>query len=231
MAKLVAFDGDELVEETRTDTKTLEALPTMLSKHTYGRAIVATVADITTEAEALLHALPCPTVRLTPDTPIPLVKNLYRTPHTLGADRLGAVVGAVAQQPSRDVLVIDCGTCITYEFVDSEGCYLGGNISPGLDMRLEALNEKTARLPKVAARGERPQMGHDTETAIRCGVLTGIRYEIEGYIRRFTREHPSLCVFVTGGCRFDFDTPERNPIFADKHLVAKGLNKILEYNT
>ena len=133
-------------------------------------------------------------------------------------------------RPSHDLLIIDAGTCITYEFVTAAGEYLGGNISPGLDMRLKALHEHTARLPLIAQEGPTPAIGCDTETAIRAGVVHGIRLEIEGYIRQYQEKYPGLFVFLTGGTCFDFDSRLKNCIFADKYLVPRGLNRILEYN-
>ncbi len=230
-AKLVAFDGDTFLDEMCTSNKTLEALPAMLEKHSFSRAIVATVADISPAAEAMLERISFPTLRFTPEVPIPLVQIQYRTPHTLGTDRIGAAVGAVAQKPGNDILVVDVGTCITYEFIDREGRYEGGNISPGLRMRLEALNLKTDRLPLVSYKGEVPDMGFDTETAIRSGVLKGIKYEIEGYINAFVKKYPSLLVFLTGGGCLDFDSTIKNTIFVDKYLVARGLNQILQFNS
>ncbi len=230
-AKLVAFDGDTLLEEMCTSNKTLEALPTMLGKHSFERAIIATVADISPAAEAMLSRIHFPTLRFTPEVPIPLITIQYRTPHTLGTDRIGAAVGAFSQKPGNDILVVDVGTCITYEFIDRKGRYEGGNISPGLRMRLEALNMKTDRLPLVNYKGEVPDMGFDTETAIRSGVLKGIKFEIEGYINAFAKKYPSLLVFLTGGGCLDFDSTIKNTIFVDKYLVARGLNVILQHNT
>ncbi len=230
-AKLVAFDGETPVEETRTRNKALVALPDMLAKYSFQKAIVATVTSLPAATDLLLRSLPFPTLCLTPETRIPDVVNLYRTPKTLGADRIGAVVGAVTLMPGRDLLVIDAGTCVTYEFVDSGGHYWGGNISPGLHIRLDALQEKTDRLPQVEAEGDVPPIGYDTETAIRSGVVRGIKYEIEGYIADFRQKYPDLAVFFTGGEHFDFDSPTKSVIFADKYLVARGLNRILEYNT
>ncbi len=230
-AKLVAFDGDTLLEEMCTSNKSLEALPAMLGKHSFDKAIVATVADLSPAAKTMLSSITFPTLYFTPEIPVPLIEIQYRTPHTLGTDRIGAVVGAVAQKPGNDILVVDVGTCITFEFVDSKGHYKGGNISPGLRMRLEALNMKTDRLPLVGAKGEVPEIGFDTETAIRSGVLNGIKNEIEGYINAFIKKYPSLLVFLTGGGCLDFDSTIKNTIFVDKYLVARGLNKILEYNS
>ncbi len=229
-AKLVAFDGTAPIEEIRTSNKTLDALPQMLERYSFEKAIVASVTDISPAAEKVLSVMPFDVLQFSSSTPVPYVVSLYRTPQTLGVDRISAVVGAVYQRPERDILVIDSGTCITYEFVDHNGRYIGGNISPGLQMRLESLNEKTSRLPIVEKNGDTPLLGYDTKTAVRSGVLRGMRYEIEGYINEFLRKYPSLVVFFTGGGGFDFDTQIKNIIFADKYLVARGLNRILEYN-
>ena len=176
-----------------------------------------------------LEQLSFPVIRLTHETPVP-IKNLYKTPETLGADRLAAVIGANAIRPNRDLLIIDAGTCITFDFIDKHGQYHGGNISPGMEMRLKALHAFTAKLPEVTADGETPTYGDSTETAIRAGVYHGIAFEIEGYIRQLQKNYPQLLVFLTGGDRFSFDTNLKSSIFADSFLVLKGLNRILAYN-
>ena len=156
--------------------------------------------------------------------------NLYETPETLGYDRMAAVVGANEQFPHRDILVIDAGTCITYEFIDSKGQYHGGNISPGMQMRFKALHQFTGRLPLVDTNGRKLPMGRDTETAIRAGVMKGMEYEISGYIESMKHKYPELLVFLTGGDDFSFDSSVKSIIFADRFLVLKGLNRILNYN-
>jgi len=230
-AKLVVFDGENPVEEQRTSNTSLEALSNIIAHYPIEKGIVSSVANLASPTEMLLSCLPFPVLRLTPTTPVPFIVNEYRTPSTLGADRLAAVVGAVVLQPGKDLLIIDAGTCITYDFLDSNGHYKGGNISPGLHMRLQAMHDQTARLPLVEAEGERPSIGYDTETAIRSGAIEGIKFEIEGYIRLYKKKFPSLLVFLTGGDHFDFDTPIKNTIFADNFLVARGLNRILAYNS
>lgn len=162
-------------------------------------------------------------------TRVPII-NKYSTPLTLGSDRLAAVVGANWLQPGRDVLVIDIGTCVTFDFINSSGEYLGGNISPGPTMRLKALNHFTARLPLVERRGDTPDFGTDTTTAIRSGVMNGIKYEIEGYIHSFLAKYPQLFVYLTGGVHLNLQFSENLSIFADDFIVPKGLNRILEYN-
>lgn len=132
--------------------------------------------------------------------------------------------------PGHDLLIVDIGTCVTFDFVNAVGEYLGGNISPGPTMRLKALNLYTARLPLVERRGETPELGFNTETAIRSGVLNGIKYEIEGYINTFLKKYPELYVYLTGGVHLNLQFSEKIRIFADDFIVPKGLNRILEYN-
>lgn len=230
IAKLVVFDENEPIAEIHTSNQTLEALPDIIRQYpALTRGIVSSVIDLSRTAQQQLEALPFKPIMLDGQTPVP-IRIGYRTPQTLGADRLAAAVGAMTLRPGHDLLVIDAGTCITYEFVDHTGCYHGGNISPGLEMRLTALHEHTAHLPLVHPEGETPQVGYDTETAIRTGVISGIRHEIEGYIREFQTKYPDISIFLTGGNIYHFDTPSKNCIFADKFLVPRGLNRILLHN-
>lgn len=229
VAKLVAFDGDEPVEEIRTCNDSLSALGAFATKYAFTHGIVGTVKGLTAEAEEQLRSLKIPILRFSPQTPVPIT-NHYKSPETLGADRLAAAVGASSLKPGKDLLIIDAGTCVTYEVIDAKGNYWGGNIAPGMQMRLRSLNEFTAKLPLVSAEGDVPGMGYDTETAIRSGVLRGMKYEIEGYIRSMRRKYPHLLVFLTGGDKINFDTTIKSIIFADKFIVPRGLNKILDYN-
>lgn len=229
VAKLVAFDGDEPVEEVRTSNESLAALGAFAAKYAFTHGIVGAVREITPQAEERLQALHIPLLRFTSSTPVPIT-NRYRTPQTLGSDRLAAAVGARSLKPGKDLLIIDAGTCVTYEVIDALGNYWGGNIAPGMHMRLRALHEFTAKLPLVEAEGAVPGMGYDTDTAIRSGVLRGMKYEIEGYIRSMHAKYPKLLVFLTGGDKINFDTTIKSIIFADKFIVPRGLNKILDYN-
>ena len=229
VAKLVAFDGDEPVEEVRTSNESLAALCAFAAKYAFTHGIVGAVREITPQAEDRLQALHIPLLRFTSSTPVPIT-NRYRTPQTLGSDRLAAAVGARSLKPGKDLLIIDAGTCVTYEVIDALGNYWGGNIAPGMHMRLRALHEFTAKLPLVEAEGAVPGMGYDTDTAIRSGVLRGMKYEIEGYIRSMRAKYPKLLVFLTGGDKINFDTTIKSIIFADKFIVPRGLNKILDYN-
>lgn len=166
-------------------------------------------------------------VPLDASTPVPLM-NSYGTPATLGMDRLAAAVGAWSMQPGKDILVIDAGTAVTYDFISSRGEYMGGNIAPGIGLRFRSLHEHTGALPMVAPQGSLPDLGTDTETAIRSGVLRGIRYEAEGYIRELESQYPSLLVFLTGGDAEFFDIKVKSSIFAVPDLVLRGLARIVE---
>jgi type III pantothenate kinase len=162
-------------------------------------------------------------------TPIPFT-NLYETAGTLGKDRLAAVAGANNNYPGRNVLVIDAGTAITYDVINDQDCYLGGNISPGLAMRLKALHSYTERLPLVKPMHEVPLIAKNTEEAIAAGVQNGIIFEMEAYIARLNEWLSSLVVIITGGDAGYFDKKLKNTIFAHPDLILTGLNRILTYN-
>lgn len=224
------FDGKKLVESLHGDNHSLTGLSEIARKYPLRKGIVASVVTLSEEIHAQLNALDIEILHVNSRTPIPIV-NSYKTPETLGMDRLAAVIAANELMPQRDLLVIDAGTCITYDFVDAAGNYRGGNISPGVSMRLKALHEFTDKLPLVDSKGENPSWGDTTETAIRAGVLHGASKEIEGYILQMKKKYPmTLSVFLTGGDGVSFDIDRGNNIFMDKHLVLKGLNRILNYN-
>lgn len=234
-AKLAVLDRGEVVATVATDHD-LTALPQLTAQYACQRGILSTTAGVTEGAEQRLQVLEFPLLRLTGTTPTP-IKVCYHTPQTLGTDRLAAAVGAWARCPGRHLLIIDAGTCITYDYVDSGGNYLGGNISPGLEMRLTALHRLTARLPQVGREGDVPEIGYNTETAIRSGVVRGILCEIEGVIARFRKKYSSVSVFLTGGDAINLDMSAKSCIFAaengvltDDGLVLRGLDNILDYN-
>ena len=229
-AKAALFEGDRLVEEFRVEH---EALPSFFADRTMDgdirAAIVSTVIPLGEEVERAIEQLEFPCLRMSARLKMPF-RIAYQTPETLGADRLAAVAEACTQKPGCDLLVIDVGTAITYDIVTADGLYLGGNISPGIDMRFKALNHFTGKLPLVKKEGERHAIGITTETALREGVLQGVDKEIGGYIREYREKYPHLLVFLTGGGSFFLDNRAKNHIFADGLLVIKGLNRILMLN-
>ncbi|MFC2129659.1 type III pantothenate kinase [Bacteroidota bacterium] len=169
-------------------------------------------------------------LELNADTPLP-VKNHYKTPDTLGYDRIAAVAGAHTIYPASNVLVIDAGTALTYDLVTAEGEYLGGNISPGMNMRFKALNKFTNRLPLLSAGEEKIDLlGTTTDEAIISGVVNGVLMEIDGFISAVSQDYKDLKVVITGGDANSFDKKLKNSIFVVSHLNLIGLNRILDYN-
>lgn len=229
MAKFVLFEGDEPRKFCYADNETLEGLNRFISDQKPARAILSTVTTLGNEARKRLALLPCPLMELNSKTPIP-IQNGYHTPETLGTDRLSAVVGAYTLRPEENILVIDAGTCITYDLIDATGLYRGGNISPGLKMRFAALHQYTNRLPLVSENGEVPLVGFDTETALRSGVINGLHYEVSGYIENLKKSFKPLTLFLTGGDSRQLNQIFNNQFLNDPWLVARGLNRILEYN-
>ncbi len=163
-------------------------------------------------------------------TPVPL-KNLYESAATLGSDRLAASIGAFALYPNQNVLTIDAGTCIKYNFVNSDNEYIGGAISPGLAMRLRAMHQFTGRLPEITPDYNYEKLtGRSTKESMLSGALLGAAAEIEECINRYTRTHASLTVVVTGGDGPYLCKQLKNRIFAHPDIVLSGLNTILNYN-
>ena len=190
------------------------------------------LSSVILENETLIELLKSKSKKLiilSQSTRIP-IKNNYKTPETLGKDRIAAVVGASYLKPDTDILVIDAGTAITYDFITAKKVYKGGNIAPGLNLRLRSLHEFTQKLPLVEASSNSPLLGNSTETALISGALYGIVFEIDGYINTLKIKYPQLSIFLTGGSTFYFDNKLKSPIFVEKNLVLIGLNRILQYN-
>jgi type III pantothenate kinase len=173
--------------------------------------------------------LPVRIFNLTPGTALPVKKN-YDTPETLGADRIAASVGANFLFPGEDLVVIDMGTCITYDLIDSEATFQGGLISPGVKMRFNAMHSFTKRLPLVEPESSPPLIGKSTRQAMQSGVMNGVLAEMEGIIQMYRHKSPSLRVVLCGGDAAFFESSLKPPIFAVPELVLIGLNRILTYN-
>ena len=150
-------------------------------------------------------------------------KIAYKTPKTIGADRLALVAGAVFDFSNKPVLIIDVGTCITFDFVDSKTKYLGGSISPGLQMRLKALNNQTSALPSVRLSEPQDLIGCSTEESILSGVVNGAIKEVDGTIDAYKKRYPDAIVVITGGDASFFDKKLKNSIFADEDILLKGM--------
>jgi type III pantothenate kinase len=232
--KTAIFNFDELAGvDSHTDIDE-QTITDILSRYKPGKAIISSVKKHSQDwEEAISKQIPLVKFNNSMAT---MVQNHYRTPQTLGADRLAAVIGAHTKYPGKANLVIDAGTCITYDGVDAGGNYYGGSISPGLYMRYKALNYYTDGLPVVDADATfNEDTGYDTATAIRSGVQSGMKFEILGFIQSYFDKHPDTNVILTGGDSIFFDTVLKNSIFAphikiEPHLVLIGLNAVIQHH-
>ena len=193
------------------------------------QCIVATVVDKVRPFIDQLKAK-VPTLVFTSEMPLPII-NSYLSASTLGSDRLAAAVGGAFLFPNKNVLVIDAGTCIKYNFVNTNNQFIGGAISPGLKMRFKALHAFTSRLPLVEQNESFDTLiGTNTNDSILSGVETGTIAETEGFIDRYTALYPGINVVLTGGDANFFEKRLKRRIFTDSFLILKGLNCILEHS-
>jgi type III pantothenate kinase len=229
-AKAGWYEHGRLAENLCFGTITRKQLTGILSHYPVDKVIVSSVGqpvrDMFKSAGSGLKKL----LFLDPTLPLPLKIN-YRSPETLGHDRIAAAAGASCIYPRSSILVMDLGTAITIDFVSADGIFMGGNISPGLHTRFKALHEHTARLPLVNEDSGYPEFGHDTQTAIAAGVQQGIIHELNGYISLFESRYPDCQFVVTGGDSGFFAHKLKKIIFAYPDLVLTGLNHILEFNS
>lgn len=166
---------------------------------------------------------------MSPNLSLPF-KSEYATPETLGADRIAAVAGASKLFPGENVLAIDLGTCITYDFITMQNIYKGGAISPGINMRFKAMKHFTARLPKLPVPDNLPDItGDSTRSCMESGVLNGVSFEIEGMVAAY-KKFGEIKIILTGGDAFIFEKKFKEYIFAAPDLVLIGLNVILQHN-
>lgn len=225
-AKAAVFKDGEMVLRKRLNANLEDGIAMIIEEFDIDACAYSSVGKVRPEVdEAIKHMVP-EVFHVTGETATPLICD-YLTPETLGADRLAAAVGAAYCCPGHDLLIVDAGTCITYDYVSASGHYLGGNISLGMGMRLRALHEQTARLPLVSAEGEAPLIGRNTQQAIRTGVIRGMDYEIKSYIRDMRQQHADARVFLTGGNGYRF--AQEYEVERNDALVEIGLNCILEY--
>ena len=200
-------------------------------------SIISSVVNIEAAVVNALHRHSQHFVLFDHNTPVPII-NRYETPQTLGQDRLAAAVGAKSLCPNENLLIIDVGSAITYDFVTEQGEYLGGNIAPGLKMRFTMLHRMTKKLPQVEADENEliPLFGKNTRDAIAAGVVRGVAYEVKGYMRTLQEKTPHFRTFLTGGHapyvlkNVRSSRNEQREMRYEKNLVLIGLNEILVFN-
>jgi type III pantothenate kinase len=227
--KAVVFDENQQLDFIRFQLNDLEVFKVFVEKHNpLKSAIICSVRE--TPAELLnLFDKSSKVIILDHTTPLPF-RNEYETPETLGLDRIAGVAAAFALFPKKSVLVIDMGTCITYDLLRCDGIYLGGMISPGIFMRFKAMHAFTGKLPLVDPEMNISFIGKTTKTSLQAGVIHGIQAEIQGIIMEFSSNYKDLTVLIGGGDNKYFDKKFNCSIFAASNLVLEGLKVILDFN-
>lgn len=221
--KAAVFDGSVMLE--KHPFREVNELKDFLDGRSFDHCIVSSVSI---DTSAILSWLPVNgnKIQLTSTLGFP-IQIAYDTPTTLGVDRIAAACGAFQLFPNQDCLVIDMGTCITYDFLSAEGVYEGGSIAPGVKMRFAAMHHFTARLPIVEPIMNPPLTGKSTVTSMQSGVINGVLQEINGYISRYQSQHALLKTVACGGDIAFFENSVKPSIFVAPDLVLIGLNRIL----
>jgi type III pantothenate kinase len=224
------FNKNELIFNKNYDSLTPLEVQEILNRFNIVHSIISNVRNTANNLENLLSTS-TNFYQLNEQILLPF-QNLYATPTTLGKDRMALIAAACNLFPQQNVLVVDMGTCITYDVVTADKKYFGGAISPGLNMRFKALNQFTGNLPLVEiTENEKPNLiGDSTINSIKSGVYNGVKTELEGIIASYNKQYENIQVVLTGGNAEMFDLESKNRIFADKFFLLKGLNEILEYN-
>ncbi|PVY40520.1 type III pantothenate kinase [Pontibacter virosus] len=226
--KYGVFEEDALVSQG--SFKEQEGLPQEVASQTFDNAIIASVSGGAVEQIKAGLSVSGSIIELSAQTALP-VSNDYKTPATLGADRMAAAVAAHYFFPGRNCLTIDAGTAITYDFIDEHGHYQGGGIAPGIQMKFKALHNFTGRLPLVQGIHENfPLIGQTTQESLESGVLGGTVAEVEGMISAYRQKSDKLVVILCGGDAGFFESTIKHPIFVIPELVLIGLQRILRHN-
>lgn len=217
--KTGVFKGDRLQEVLHFGSNDWNALKSFLLEHRFSNSIVSSVRS-EKETRWILQLLHNP-IHFDSKIELPL-KNTYTTPESLGADRLANVVAAATLAKGAS-LVIDIGTCIKFDIIDEEKSYLGGSISPGIDLRYKSLHEFTGNLPLLDEKSKANWNGDSTNSCIHSGVMQGIQGELNYFLDFYISKYPSLTIFVTGGDAHCFDFQIKNNIFVEQNLTLYGL--------
>lgn len=227
--KAAVFEGSTVLENFVFEKKELEKkIENILKKfQNCSDLVVASVGNV--EKQSFLAFENQLNVHfLTHEDVFPFI-NRYATPKTLGIDRMVLASGATLQFPKQNRLVIDAGTCITYDFIDEFDNYLGGAISPGLRLRYETLHNYTARLPLLALEEPESYIGNTTAEAIHSGVVNGFVYEIDGFIDEYRANFSNFIIILTGGDTDFLAKRLKNTIFANSNFLLESLNQTFQY--
>ena len=226
--KCAVFHNERFIEEILLDNDNEETIQQIIQKYKPAKTILSSVINHNEAIENLL-ARETHFHKLNHLSQIPVTTPVGK-PDTIGADRLALIVAAVNLFPKKNNLVIGLGSAITYNFINKNHEFLGGGISPGMEMRFKSLNTFTAKLPLIKPEWNFPLVGYDTKTNILSGVIIGMTKEIDGTIDAYAEKYENFNVLLSGGDIDYFASRLKNKIFADPHLIYKGLYAISEFN-
>ena len=227
--KCAVFDKDMMIYSSRFEDISVDDIKVFLQGfNEIESCILSSVINTKIEIVNYLKEI-FSFIELKHDTPLPIINN-YKSPKTLGKDRLAAAVAANLLSGNSASLSIDVGTAIKFDFVNEKGIYLGGSIAPGLFLRFKALHTFTAKLPLVNYNNVHDLIGNNTETSILSGVMNGAIAEINGLISKYKEQFGNMEIFITGGESIYFENHIKSNIFAVSNLVLIGLNEILQFN-
>jgi type III pantothenate kinase len=226
--KAAIFNGDEIVETMVFGNDLPGEARSLIDRFQPSRSVLSSVIDHDLAVEEVL-AERTSFFKLDHQAKLPFTIPVGK-PETVGADRLAIVAAAVHLFPGKNNLAIGMGSCITYNFINQQHEFMGGAISPGMDMRFRAMHEYTAKLPLVKADWNVPLVGYDTRTNLQTGVVMGIAKEIDGMVEAYMEKYGNFNVLLTGGDLVIFEPHLKNKIFADPHLIFKGLYAISQIN-
>jgi type III pantothenate kinase len=226
--KCAVFNNDEIKDVIALADDSDETIKNLITTYKPTKSILSSVINHNSEIENILSAK-TKFHKLTYQSKLPFTTPVGK-PETIGADRLALIAAAVYFYPGKHNLIIGLGSCITYNFVDKFHAFLGGSISPGLEMRFKAMHEFTAKLPLIKADSNFPLVGYDTKTNLLSGVILGMSKEIDGTIEEYALRYSNFNVHLTGGDMGFFVPHLKNKIFASPHLIYKGLYAISEAN-
>lgn len=228
LLKVAVFNNASLILSCDFKKNYIENIESILEKYPITHSIISNVSDLNKELDSLLLKKTI-LISFNESTIIPF-KNSYSTKDTLGKDRIALVSAAAKKFPFENILIIDLGSCITYDFKNLDNDYLGGSISPGIAMRYKALNDQTANLPKLKLKNIDYYIGKSTEESIHSGVIGGVVMELNGVIQQYRDEFKEIKIILTGGDSKFLLKKIKNTIFADSNFLLVGLNFLVESN-
>ena len=227
--KGAVFENNSLVEQFRFEPKALQnGIESILNKYpSTSDLVVASVGNFD-KNDFLSFSNQIAIYFISHTDPFPFL-NAYATPNTLGIDRMVLAAGATLRYPNHNRLVIDAGTCVTYDFVSQDDVYLGGAISPGLRLRYESLHNYTAKLPLLESECPDYFIGNSTANAIHSGIVNGLAHEMDGFIEEYRTRYSNFIIILTGGDAEFLAKRLKNTIFANSNFLLESLNQTFQY--